>query len=74
MLTGTISQTFLCGSTLYVKVVSPSGQVAFYEFSWAAAQADGIPGILAAIQSAGVSWAQPVPDWTEQLIGQIVEF
>jgi hypothetical protein len=73
-MTGTITAAFLCGSTLFVRVSSPSDQVAWYEIPWTTAQTEGIPGVISAIESAGMAWAQPVPSWVTQLTGQVVAY
>lgn len=73
-MTGTIAAAYLCGSTLFVKVQSLSDQVAWYQIPWATAQADGMTGVISAIESAGEAWAQPVPAWVQQLVGQLVNY
>lgn len=74
MLIGTITAAYLCGSTFFVHVTSPSGQLAIYTMPWSTAQTNGIPGVLQAIETAGVAWSQPIPSWVQQMIGQIVTF
>ena len=76
MLSGTITATYLCGATFFVQVTSPSGQMALYALPWATAQSEGMPGVLAAIEAAGIAWAPQIvmPLWVQQLTGQVVTF
>ncbi len=71
-MTGTITSVFLCGATLFVRVTSPSGLVGWYSIPWATAQTEGLPGVISAIETAGTAWAQSLPGWAQQLVGQNV--
>ena len=71
---GVISEIYLCGTTLFIQVKAAGDEIAWYMVPWSTAQNEGIPGVLAAIEAAGPAYAQPLPQWCEQLLEETVTF
>lgn len=67
-----ILSTEQCGQTLFITCKNADTTISRYALAWSTAEADGIPGVLAYLQSQGEQpTAQPAA-WVQQLIGQVV--